>query len=155
MDGRPIGSRNRPRRAWRGWPRSNLRRGQLGRLPRGGRGRCSRSGVGRCPRGSRGRSSCGLRCAARYACPMHAIVLRTRRCLFFKELETSTTANTCSMVREQHRSICNIHKLIRQRCGRRSVWHKSDRGIRKCTKGKHILIKNNVTRNVNAIGGNM
>jgi Ni,Fe-hydrogenase III large subunit len=75
--------------------------------------------------------------------------------LIIKELEASATSNTSSMVRKQHRSICNIYKLIMRRYSGVHRWCRSSGVVRKCRKREHILIKHDIMRYVNAISGNM
>ena len=93
--------------------------------------------------------------AARHAWHMHVPTRRIIGDLFIKELEPSTASNTCSMIRKQRRGICNIHKLIRRRCGHRHRWCRSGKVSRKCTEREYIFIKHNVTRDVDAVGRNM
>jgi hypothetical protein len=66
------------------------------------------------------------------------------RRLTIEELEAIATSDTCSMVRKQRRSICNIYKLIRRRYSGVYRWCRSGGVVRKCRKREHILIKHNI-----------
>jgi hypothetical protein len=45
--------------------------------------------------------------------------------LIIEKLEASTTCDTCSMVRKQRRSICNIYEFVRQRYSGVHMWCRS------------------------------
>ena len=70
-----------------------------------------------------------------------------------QELQPGTAPNTCTMVRKQNRSICNIFKLVnrgrdrRCRSGCGGGWHVSKR--------KHSLIEDDISRNIHTIRWNM